>query len=104
MSRIPEMEALTEWLPRALPARDDASCIVHGDFRLDNLIIGGVGDGGGGGPRVAAILDWELSTLGHPMVDLAYACMPYHLPLLPRSPITGFGAAPEALGLPSEDE
>lgn len=108
---VPEMEKLAAWLPRALPSGDDAACIVHGDFRLDNLILAGVGGGGegaggggGGGLRVAAVLDWELSTLGHPMVDLAYACMPYHLPHLPNSPITGFSADPAALGLPSEDE
>jgi aminoglycoside phosphotransferase (APT) family kinase protein len=67
------MDRLMQWLPQNIPA-DDSSCIVHGDFRLDNMIFHPTE------PRVLAVLDWELSTLGHPLADLAYNCMPYHVP------------------------
>ncbi|HTO47612.1 MAG TPA: phosphotransferase family protein, partial [Burkholderiales bacterium] len=69
---IPEMDRLVEWLPGAIPPGDETA-IVHGDYRLDNLIFHP------SEPRILAILDWELSTLGHPLADLAYHCMPYRL-------------------------
>lgn len=72
-SDIPAMERLMEWLPRAVPAEDETT-IAHGDFRLGNLMLHKTE------PRVVAILDWELATLGHPLSDLAYNCMAYHLP------------------------
>ena len=69
----PAMERLIEWLPENIPA-DDTTTIAHGDFRLENLIFHP------SEPRPLALLDWELSTLGHPLSDLAYNCMAYHLP------------------------
>ena len=70
---MPEMDALIDWLPRHLPDGDETS-VVHGDFRMGNLMLHPAE------PRVIAVLDWELSTLGHPLSDLAYNVMPYCLP------------------------
>lgn len=70
---IPEMDRLMEWLVAHVPA-DDSIAIAHGDFRLGNLIFAP------DQPRVVAVLDWELATLGHPLADLAYNAMAYHLP------------------------
>ena len=70
---IPAMDALMTWLPANMPA-DDTTTIVHGDYQLYNLLYHPTE------PRVVALLDWELSTLGHPMADLAYNCMKYHTP------------------------
>lgn len=70
---LPAMDSLIAWLRANIPARDE-SAIVHGDFRLGNMIIHPTE------PRVIAVLDWELSTLGHPLADLAYCCMSYHMP------------------------
>ena len=69
---IDAVERLIEWLPDHIPT-DEETGIVHGDFRLDNAIFHP------SEPRILAVLDWELSTLGHPLVDLAYLCMRYHL-------------------------
>lgn len=69
---IPEMDALLEWLPANVPD-DNAAAIAHGDFRIGNLVFHK------SEPRVVAILDWELSTVGHPIADLAFNCMGYHL-------------------------
>ncbi|XP_015221642.2 acyl-CoA dehydrogenase family member 10 isoform X1 [Lepisosteus oculatus] len=71
--RIPAMERLMEWLPRHLP-RSERTAVVHGDFRLDNLIFHPEK------PEVLAVLDWELSTLGDPISDLAYSCLAHFLP------------------------
>ena len=65
---IPEMDRLIEWLPKTLPAQDRTS-IVHGDYRLDNMILHPTE------PRVIAVLDWELSTLGEPLADFTYLLM-----------------------------
>src|SRR5438477_2446345 len=65
---IPSMERLIEWLPRHLPQEDETS-VVHGDYRLDNVIFDLEE------PRILAVLDWELSTLGHPVTDFAYQVM-----------------------------
>lgn len=73
--RVPAMERLFEWLAAHIPAREETS-IVHGDFRCDNLIFDPRE------PRVAAIIDWELSTLGNPLADFAYHLMMYRLPTL----------------------
>jgi aminoglycoside phosphotransferase (APT) family kinase protein len=93
---IGAMERLIEWLPLNVPPNDETT-IAHGDFRLDNLILHPTE------PRVLAIIDWELSTLGHPLADLAYNCMTYHLP---EGPLwKGLGEVDcAALGIPSEDD
>ena len=70
---IASMNRLMEWLPANIPAGDDVA-IVHGDYRVENLIFHPTE------PRIVAIVDWELSTLGHPLADLAYNCLTYHLP------------------------
>ncbi|HTY65598.1 MAG TPA: phosphotransferase [Alphaproteobacteria bacterium] len=92
---IPAMDRLTEWLPRHIPAREETT-LAHGDYRLGNLIFHP------SEPRVVAVLDWELSTLGHPLADLGYNCMLYHLPAdLPT--VRGFGDTDlAALGIPDE--
>ncbi len=69
---LPAMDRLMAWLPERVP-QDDTTCLVHGDFRLDNMVVHARQ------PRVVAVLDWELSTLGHPLADLAYNCMLYHI-------------------------
>ena len=61
------------WLPAHIPPGDETA-IVHGDYRVENLIFHPTE------PRIVAIVDWELSTLGHPLADLAYNCLTYHLP------------------------
>ena len=71
---LPSMQRLIEWLPAHVPD-DDTTTLVHGDFRLDNMMFHPTQ------ARVLGVVDWELSTLGHPLADLAYNCMPYHLPL-----------------------
>lgn len=89
---IPEMEQLIEWLPRHLPTEHPV-VIAHGDYRLGNLIIHPTQ------PKVVAVLDWELWTLGHPLCDLAFNCMSYYLDELPA----GFaGTDVAALGIPTE--
>jgi aminoglycoside phosphotransferase (APT) family kinase protein len=93
--RIEAMERLIAWLPEHVPA-DEPPTIVHGDFRPGNLILHPTE------PRVVAVLDWELSTLGGPLADLAYNCMPYRLA---PSTLGGVLGAPLAeMGLPSEAE
>ena len=67
------MSHLLEWLPANIPAAEECT-IAHGDFRIGNLIYDATE------PRVVAVLDWELSTLGHPLADLAFNCMTYYLP------------------------
>ena len=91
--RDPDMDALVEWLPGAIPEGDETT-IVHGDFRCDNVIFHPTE------PRILAVLDWELSTLGHPLADFAYHAMMY---TMPPEIVAGLGGAdPVALGLPSE--
>ncbi len=91
--RIEAMDRLIEWLPQHLPAGDEVS-VVHGDFRLDNLIFHP------NEPRVIAVLDWELSTLGHPLADFSYHCMSWHIPAGGFRGIGGVDFA--ALGIPTE--
>jgi aminoglycoside phosphotransferase (APT) family kinase protein len=96
---ITEMDRLIEWLPAHMPAsaRDESQVsIVHGDFRLDNLVFHKTE------PRVLAVLDWELSTLGHPLADFSYHCMAWHIPPGTFRGIGGLDHA--ALGIPSEAE
>jgi aminoglycoside phosphotransferase (APT) family kinase protein len=91
---IPAKDKLSAWLPQHIPA-DDPTTIVHGDYRLGNLIVHPTE------PRIVAVLDWELSTLGHPLCDIAYNCLGYHLP----DPPHGFANADFArLGLPTEQD
>ena len=96
---IPEMDRLIEWLPAHIPASaQDARLtgIVHGDYRLDNMIFHPTE------PRVLAVLDWELSTLGHPLADFSYHCMSWHIP--PGS-FRGIGGVDvESLGIPTESQ
>lgn len=92
---IEAVERLIDWLPQHIPT-DEQTAIVHGDFRLDNAIFHPHE------PRILAVLDWELSTLGHPLVDLAYLCMRYHLS---AEQFRGLGGLdPVALQIPSETE
>lgn len=94
---IPAMDRLMEWLPRNVPAGDETT-IAHGDYRLGNLMLHPTK------PKVLAILDWELATLGHPLGDLAYNCMAYHLPAgVPQFPGL-MGVDLKAQGIPTEDE
>lgn len=91
--KIAAMDALIDWLPQHIPA-DESSAIVHGDFRLDNLIFHPTE------PRIVAVLDWELSTLGHPMADFAYHCLAWHMPPGKIRGLLGHDLA--ALGIPPE--
>jgi aminoglycoside phosphotransferase (APT) family kinase protein len=95
---IPEMDKLMAWLPAHMPAsaRDGRTSIVHGDFRLDNMMFHA------SEPRVLAVLDWELSTLGHPLADFSYHCMAWHIP---PGTFRGIGGVDlVGLGIPTEDE
>ena len=91
---IPAMDALIDWLPRNMPAEGETR-LVHGDFRLDNLILHPTE------PRVVAVLDWELSTLGDPVSDFAYHMMTWRIPPGLFRGLGGLDLA--ALGIPDED-
>ncbi|WP_119157151.1 phosphotransferase [Caldimonas tepidiphila] len=94
--RIEAVENLIEWLPKNIPAGDETR-IVHGDYRLDNVIFDAQQ------PRIVAVLDWELSTLGHPLADFAYHCMSWRMTQGPTS--RGLADADlAALGIPTEAE
>ncbi len=91
--KIPAMDNLIEWLPENIPDGEESS-IVHGDFRLDNLIFDQ------NSPRALAVLDWELSTIGHPLADFSYHCMGYRIA---PGQFRGIGGLDhEALGIPTE--
>mmetsp|Transcript_6598 Transcript_6598/g.15444 ORF Transcript_6598/g.15444 Transcript_6598/m.15444 type:complete len:622 (-) Transcript_6598:73-1938(-) len=93
---IPSMNALIKWLSSNIPA-ENPGVVVHGDFRLDNIIFKQ------GSPEVVAVLDWELSTLGDPLADLAYNCLVYYLP--PQFPqVPGFMGIDLPPGVPTEEE
>jgi len=94
---IPAMDKIMRWLPNNIPAHTRTT-VVHGDYRIDNLLFDH------NRPEVIAILDWELSTLGDPLSDLAYCCMPYYLE--PHHPaLKGLsGCDVQSMGIPSEDE
>ena len=91
---IPDMEWLIDWLPDNLPT-DERVAIIHGDMKMDNLICDPAE------PKIAAVVDWEISTLGHPTSDLAYYAMIWHMP----AEMGGLENRDlDALGIPSEDE
>jgi aminoglycoside phosphotransferase (APT) family kinase protein len=92
---INSMECLMEYLPANVPV-DETSCIVHGDYRLGNMLLHSTE------PRVSALVDWELSTLGHPLGDLGYSCMFYHSGVAGRINLDGLTGS--ATGIPSEEE
>jgi len=89
---VPAMIALMRWLPAHIPAEDETT-IVHGDYRLENMIWHPTE------PRVLAVVDWELSTLGHPFADLAYNCLPWHVADARRGDLTRLDPG---WGIPSE--
>jgi aminoglycoside phosphotransferase (APT) family kinase protein len=92
---IEAMDRLIEWLPAHIPPGDETT-IVHGDYRLDNLIFHPTE------PRILAVLDWELSTLGHPAADFSYHCLSWHIP---PGRFRGIGGLDlDALGIPSLDD
>ena len=96
---IDEMDQLMAWLPQHIPAMARAEhmvSIVHGDYRLDNLMFHPTE------PRIVAVLDWELSTLGHPLADFSYHCMAWHIPPGAFRGIGGVDVA--SLGIPTEEE
>ena len=95
---IESMDRLMKWLPANIPD-DDASCIVHGDYRLDNLVLAA------DEARVSAVLDWELSTLGHPLADLAHGCAQYYLSIANQPLISDVANEDNATsGIPTERE
>ena len=89
--RIDSMERVIDWLPRNMPAQEPPAAVVHGDYRSDTAVFHPTE------PRVVAILDWELSTIGHPLGDLSYHCMPW------RRGFQGVDLASQP-GIPSLDE
>ncbi len=96
-ANIPAMEQLLQWLPANIPADDGQVSLIHGDYCLANVMYHPVQ------PVIAAVLDWELSTLGHPFADLAYCCMRLRLP--PESDVRGLGDLDRGgLGIPDEEE
>ena len=97
---IPEMDQVIEWLGKNIPEDDGRVSLVHGDYRLDNLMFSSDNE------RVIAVLDWELSTLGHPFADLAYQCMGMRLPSGngPGASSGLIGVDVQAVGIPSEQD
>ncbi len=98
LQKIAAMDDLAQWLEAHLPDDDGRVCLVHGDFRLDNMMFDK------NKPTIIALLDWELSTLGHPYADLAYQCMQLRMP-------SGMGSIDGLqninrvdLGIPTEEE
>jgi aminoglycoside phosphotransferase (APT) family kinase protein len=94
-AKVDAMDRLIDWLPAHIPAGDETT-VVHGDYRMDNLVFHPTE------PRIVAILDWELSTLGHPLADFSYHCMSWHIAPGAFRGIAGLDHA--ALGIPDEDE
>ena len=95
--QIKEMDALIEWLPDNIPT-DESVSVVHGDFRLDNMIVHPTE------PKVIAVLDWELSTIGHPLADFTYHLMSWQMPELGIGSVGLLGKDLESLGIPGEDD
>ena len=94
---MPAMDALIAWLPDHIPGPDETT-VVHGDFRMGNLNLHPTE------PKVIAVLDWELATLGHPLSDLAYNCLGYHFPRENKQFNGMIGLDFAGLGIPDEDE
>jgi aminoglycoside phosphotransferase (APT) family kinase protein len=94
--RVPAMDKLVDWLGKHLPPDSGRSSVVHGDFRCDNMIFAAAE------PRVAAVLDWELSTLGDPVADFVYHLMMYRMPAGLFTGLAGLDFA--ELGIPSEEQ
>ena len=97
VEEMPEMDRLAAWLPGNLPADEEAT-IAHGDYRLGNLIIHPTE------PRIVAVLDWELATIGHPLADLGYACLTYHFEPGPDGVSGVVGTDLTGTGIPTEAE
>ncbi len=97
---IPEMDELIAWLEKHLPEDDGQVSLAHGDYRLDNVMFDKDNN------KIIAVLDWELSTLGHPYADLAYQCMQQRLPASDaKNTMSGLmGVNPTDLGIPTEEE
>ncbi len=98
MEQMPEMDLLADWLPQHLPPDEGVACIAHGDYRLGNVLIHPTE------PRVVAVLDWELATIGHPLADLGYACLAYHVPAGPGGTIGVAGPGLAGSGIPDQQE
>ena len=97
VDRIESMHELIDWLEQNLPADDGIVTLVHGDYRLDNMVFDKTQT------KVIGILDWELSTIGHPYADLAYQCMQWRLPN--AGSFRGLaGVDRKAIGIPTEEE
>lgn len=94
---IEAMNALIDWLPENIPA-DESASIVHGDFRLDNMIVHPTE------PRVIAVLDWELSTIGHPLADFTYHLLTWQMPEIGIGSVGLEGKDLESLGIPTEED
>lgn len=97
VEEMPEMDRLAAWLPGHLP-EDEEATVAHGDFRLGNLIVHPTE------PRIVAVLDWELPTIGHPLADLGYACLTYHFAPGPDGVSGVFGTDLSGTGIPDEGE
>lgn len=95
-AKVEPMDALIEWLPRNIPD-DESASIVHGDFRLDNMIVHPTE------PRIIAVLDWELSTIGHPLADFTYHLMAWQMPELGIGSVGLLGKDLASLGIPDEE-
>jgi aminoglycoside phosphotransferase (APT) family kinase protein len=93
---VAAMDRLIEWLPENIPD-DESASIVHGDFRLDNMIVHPTE------PRVIAVLDWELSTIGHPLADFTYHLMAWQMPEIGIGSSGLVGKDLDALGIPDEE-
>ena len=96
-SKIPAMDKLNAWLPEHIPASDEV-CVIHGDYRMDNVILHPIE------PRVVAVLDWELSTLGHPLGDFVYHMAAWLIPVVDERVSSLEGLDLKAMGIPTEEE
>jgi aminoglycoside phosphotransferase (APT) family kinase protein len=97
IEEIPEMDRLIEWVGNHIPSADETT-IAHGDYRMENIIFHPTE------PRVVAVLDWELSTLGHPLSDLSWCVRPYHCPPGIEGVLSFQGIDLDASGIPAEQD